>query len=259
MSRFFNFFAVLCAFLLGSSLFLGHFHSALGVGVVVHLLVGLTAALLSVSLHCLVFGIFTGAGKDTRELVQDLSLNPEWVGATKAFRRVAFPPALYAILLLVLTTSLGGALSVSSSPAMRWIHLGLAWATFLYNLKAFWVEARCVRDNAAILKRVNQEATTTIVKNPEVGKTIPDLAGVIAAATEAMEWGAHVFALGKFLCFLGWNTWLPFLYLKYIVGYFMMPFWPFLVVSLGLLGGGYYLRWRYQSFRPAPLAEAPNH
>lgn len=260
MSHFFNAFACVCAGLLAASLAVGHFPGIFGLGISHHLLLGLAAALLTVSLHCLIFGIFTGAGKDTRELVQDLSLNPEFVGTTKAFRRVAFPPALYAILLLVLTTSLGGALSVATAPGVvRWLHVGLAWITFLYNLKAFWIEARCVRENAAILKKVNQEATSTLVHHPEVGKAIPDVAGVIPAATETLEWGAHVFALGKFLCFLGWNTWLPFVYLKYIVGYFTMPVWPFLMVSLGLLAGGYYLRWRYQSFRPAPPMAASGH
>lgn len=240
----------MCALLLGASLVLGHFSEALGLSASHHLLLGLTAALLTVSLHCLIFGIFTGAGKDTRELVQDLKLNQEYVGSTKAFRKVAFPPALYAIFLVILTTTFGGAVSSSSSSFARWAHLILAWGTFLYNLKAFWLEARCVRENAAILARVNLEATNAILAHPEEGKAIPDVAGMLSAATETLEWGTHVYALGKFLSFLGWNTWLPFVYLKYIMGYFMMPVWPFLALSLLFLGGGYYLRWRYQSFRP---------
>lgn len=251
MNRFFHFFAIICALSLLASLVAGHFSTSLDLAPSHHLLLGLTAGLLTVSLHCLVFGIFTGAGKDTRELVQDLKLDPQYVGSTKAFRRIAFPPALYGIFLVVLTTTFGGALSASGGTTLRWAHFLLAWTTFLYNLKAFWLEARCVRENAAILARVNQEASRALITHPEEGKAIPEVAGMLSAATETLEWEAHVYALGKFLTFLGWNTWLPFIYLRFIMGYLTMPVWPFLTLSLACLGGGYYLRWRYQAYRPS--------
>lgn len=255
MTRFFELLAAICLLLFLATLGLGHFGAWLSLPFQVHLLVGLGTGLLTVAAHCLIFGIFTGAGKDTRELVQDLKLDSKYTGSTKAFRSKAFPPALYAILLVVLTTCFGGALSSGGSPFQRWVHLLLAWATFFYNVKAFRLEARCVRENAAILAQVNRVAGEVIEARPEEAKAIPEIAGVIPAATEALEWGTHVYALGKFLCFLGWNAWLPFLYLKYVVGYFTMPVWPYAMASLGLLGLGYYLRFRYQTFRPIPLGQ----
>ncbi len=226
----------------------GHFGSDSGR----HLLLGLTAGLCAVSLHCLVFGIFTGAGKDTREIVQDLKLDPQYAQTTKSFRKVAFPPALYAILLIAATTTAGGALSAFHGQGPRWAHFLLAWFTFLYNLKAFWIEAKCVRENARVLDSVNQVANSTIANRPEEVKGIPELTGWISAATEQAEWGAHVYALGKFLVFLGWNTWLPYIYIRFIMGYFTTPAWPFLGLFVACLAGGYYLRWRYQAFRPRP-------
>jgi len=246
MSKFFHFFAVVCACLLVAALLAGHF----GMNPGQHLLLGLAAGLCSVSLHCLVFGIFTGAGKDTRELVQDLKLDSSYTEKTKSFRKIAFPPALYAILLIAATTTAGGALSAFWGSGARWTHLILAWITLLYNFKAFWIEAKCVRENAAILAQVNQVATDTLYRRPEEAKDIPELAGVIPAATEHMEWGAHVYALGKFLVFLGWNTWLPYIYIRFIMGNLRTPLWPFLSLFLVSLAGGYYLRWKYQYFRP---------
>ena len=252
MSRFFHFFAVLCAVLLVAALTAG----MVGVSPSQHLLLGLAAGLCTVSLHCLVFGIFTGAGKDTRELVQDLRLDKTYTEKTKSFRKVAFPPALYAIMLIMATTTAGGALSAFSTPVARWAHFLLAWFTLLYNFKAFWVEAKCVRENARILDQVNRVAMDTIASRPEEGKAIPEISGVISAATEQMEWGSHVYALGKFLVFLGWNTWLPFIYIKYIMGYSTTPVWPFLGLFLVSLAGGYYLRWQYQAFRPDRLSHS---
>lgn len=230
---------------------MGYGHGALGLPTLWHLLLGLTAVILSVSAHCLIFGIFTGSGKDTRELVQDLHLDPTYTARTKSFRPVVFPPALYAILLLVVAAVMGGALGAhSQSLWLRWGHGLLMWFTVLYNLRAFFIEYQAVKENAQILASLNREAGATVgnVATPAFSTVEPVM---LSAAAEHHEWGAHVFALGKFLCFLGWNVWLPFIYLKYIVGYFMMPVWPYLLGSLALLGGGQFLKYRYRAFRPA--------
>jgi hypothetical protein len=244
MAGFFLFAAILSSALLGGSILLGYLgHSA-------HLLVSLSAAFVSISAHCLIFGIFTGAGKDTRELVQDLKLNPEFVGQTKSFRKIAFPPALYAILLVLLTSILGGALSTANSSWWSVIHGLFAWVSFAYNVRTFRLEYRCVRENAEILKKVNREATEKTIAHPELQaienfdsvETVDGLGGY--------QWGSHVFALGKFLCFMGWNTYLPYIYMKYIMGMLQLPLWPFLSLSGLFLVVGYSLRWRYRNFRP---------
>ena len=254
VTRFFGILCWLSALFLGVALAMGYFHAQLGLDASHHLLMGLTAVMLSVSAHCLIFGIFTGSGKDTRELVQDLSLDPEFAARTKAFRRVVFPPALYAILLLVVSSVLGGALGAKPNAVwLRWAHSLCMIFTLFYNYRTFWLEYRAVRDNARILDTVNRVAGEASSRVPQPPRR-EDEPALMAAAVTPLEWGAHVFALGKFLCFLGWNVWLPYIYLKYIVGYFRMPLWPYLALSLGLIGGGYWLRYRYRSFRPAPTA-----
>lgn len=215
-----------------------------------HLLWSLAAVFVSISAHCLVFGIFTGAGKDTRELVQDLKLNPEFVGQTKSFRKIAFPPALYSILLLLLTAIFGGALSTSASKVMPWIHGLLAWVSVVYNMKTFVLEYRCIRKNALILSQVNREASRMTTTHPEL-KAVEDFSSFETVdGLGGYQWGSHVFALGKFLCFLGWNTYLPYIYMRFVMGMIQLPFWPFLMVGVILFAVGYSLRWRYRNFRP---------
>jgi len=204
-----------------------------------HMMLGLGAALLTVSLHCLVFGIFTGSGKDTRELVQDLKLSTDFIAKTKAFKRELFPRALYSILFLLLTTSLGGAVAVfQGNSFLVWAHLFVAWFTFFYNVKTFVLESRAVRRNAFIVSDLNREASRSLISNESV------------SLTEVKEWGEHAYALGKFMRFLGYNVWLVYIYLRLIMGYIMMPWWPFLAMSFLLLGSGFYLRYRYRDFRP---------
>jgi len=244
MTGFFGFAAVLSSILLGTSIALGY------LGHPYHLLVSLSAAFVAISAHCLIFGIFTGAGKDTRELVQDLHLNPEFVGQTKAFRKVNFPPALYAILLILLTAILGGALSTAGSSIWGSVHGLLAWVTFAYNIKTFWLEFRSVRENAAILRRVNSEAVKATLENPGLVETSLFDSPEAVDGLGGYEWGSHVFALGKFLCFLGWNTYLPYIYMRFIMGMLTLPIWPFLALSGIFFSMGYFLRWKYRKYRP---------
>lgn len=215
-----------------------------------HLLMSLLAAFVAISAHCLIFGIFTGAGKDTRELVQDLHLNPEFIQQTKAFRKKTFPSALYAILMVLMTAILGGSLSKVQSPYWVTLHGLFAWATFLYNLKTFWLEYRCVKENSEILKRVNQEATQAALKNPSLAPVTQFDDPQAVDGLGGYEWGSHVFALGKFLCFLGWNTFLPFIYMRFVMGMITLALWPFIVLSIAFFGMGYFLRWKYRQFRP---------
>jgi hypothetical protein len=247
MANFFGFASLVGTALFLAALGLGHFSAALGAQPFHHLVLGLTAAIWSVSLHCLVFGIFTGAGKDTRLLVEDLRLSPDFVKRMKAFKFKVFPPALYAILAILVVTSLGGALSAKSAGWLRWLHFGCAWLVFFYNTKVLRMEWRAIRENGELLRRVNEEAARHAV--PSASPQYREVA-VLADAAEQFDWGTHVFAFGRFLTFLAYNTWLPYLYLRFIVGYVRMPWWPYLALSAALYLAGSYLKLRYRDFRP---------
>lgn len=206
---------------------------------------GLISVLLAVALHCLIFGIFTGAGKDARELLEDIKLKSDLALKIKAFRKEVFPPALYSILLLVLGAVMGGA---ARTPTMARVHMGLMLFTIFYNLKTFWKEYRAIKANAALVRELNLIAAPVSAAMP---KGAPRELEILEGATEELDWGTHVFALGSFLVFMGLNVWLPYLYFRFIVGYFQLSLWPFLLGSGGLILGGVYLRKRYESFRPS--------
>lgn len=241
--------AVISTLLYLCTLTLGHFPHLTQWGPGLHLVMGLVTSMTVVLMHCLVFAIFTGSGKDTRLLVGDLQLDPEYVKKTKRFKREVFPPALYAIFWILCVLAMGGALSVGVSPWVRWIHLALAWGVFLYNVRVFRIEYRAICENASILKELNERAGK-IAAEQFVPKTTDTQLEILDQTIDDYEWGTHVYALGKFLVFLGFNVWLPYIYLRYIVGYFTMPLWPFLTLSLALLGFGYYLRLQYQDYQP---------
>ncbi len=247
MSRFFNIFAGTCALLLLGVILSGYFRVALGITFAQHMLFGLTTAILCVSLHCLIFAIFTGSGKDTRLLSEDLKLDASFLKRAKGFKRTIFPPALYAIFFLILTTSFGGLAAAKGTTGWVWAHIVASWFTAIYNWRTFYKEAVGVKENSTLIDAVNVAAA---LKAPSLVTPLSEAGEVIPGAIENLSWGAHVFALGKFLMFMAYNTWLPFLYFKYIMGLFTTPFWPFLLLSAVLFGGGYYLRYQYRSFRP---------
>ncbi len=210
-----------------------------------HLFLGLSSAILATALHCLIFGIFTGSGKDTRELVEDLSLSADYVKKTKVYKRTVFPKALYAILFLLITTSLGGYHSAHGAVWMRTVHGMMALFTVYYNLKTFLLEYRAIKENAEILKKVNEVASARTSELPKVNY---DFSPTGDEKVADLEWGTHVFAFGRFLIFLAFNTWLPYVYIRYIMGKFQLPTQPFIVSFVVLLVSGYYLKFKYRNF-----------
>lgn len=235
MTGFFAFSSVLTSFGLLSAIVMGFQGSGY------HLMVALFSAVAGVSLHCLVFGIFTGAGKDTRELSEDLKLSREYFEKIKVFRKTNFPKALYAILLLMAAIFLGGAVTVRPSPTLGLVHGLFSSAAVLYNLYVFFFETKSIRENARLLGEVNRLAGS--VASGVERKTIdPE---IDLEPVQPLEWNQHVRAFGKFLIFLGANLFLPFIYMHYIMGMDYIPFWPFLVSAIALVGCGYVLKTRY--------------
>ncbi|MBM4303066.1 MAG: hypothetical protein FJ112_01925 [Deltaproteobacteria bacterium] len=242
MKTFFGLCSLISAALFGVSVLYGL------QGVPNHMLWGLGASIFAASLHCLVFAIFTGSGKDTRLLVEDLSLNKEYVKRTKAFKKEVFPPALYAIFFLLILTTLGGAASKAGAVWVSWVH-GL-WSTFtiFYNLKTYWLEYRAIGVNSEILKDLNFKAGQVVKQHKS--ETTEFTPGSEPQKVADLEWGTHVYAFGRFLGFLSWNTWLVYLYFRFIMGDLRTPIWPFVVMSGVLWAGGWFLRTRYQGFKP---------
>jgi hypothetical protein len=121
-----------------------------------HFLFGLTTAMLTLLVHCLIFTYFLGTGRWVKEvkLAYDLPDAP-LPKLTRDLKRRVFPPALYAMLSAIATGAAGAAAQVQVCPWL--VHATLACLTLAVNFWAFRVEYDCLRTNGAVLQEVLRE------------------------------------------------------------------------------------------------------
>lgn len=135
-----------------------------------HYLLGLLVSMYTCFIHCLVLFYLIGTGKDVREAVEDHSdLKAEYFPWTNRQKRRAFPPACFALALMVFATLMGGevhsrllvGLTDGQLPLrgipMWWIHLVAVVAAIAASGYAFFVELAVVRDNRDAIDRINTE------------------------------------------------------------------------------------------------------
>jgi hypothetical protein len=118
-----------------------------------HFLLGLSAAVVTLLVHCLIFTYFLGTGRWVKEvkLAYDIPDAP-LPRLTRDLKRRVFPPALFAMLTVIATGAAGAAAHVGVS---RWeVHAGLATAALAVNGWAFRLEYACLKTNGWILAEV---------------------------------------------------------------------------------------------------------
>jgi hypothetical protein len=131
--------------------------SKLGVAeYMLHFWLGLSAALVTLLVHCLVFTYFLGTGRWVKEVALAYRLPDEPLPRlTRELKRQTFPPALFAMLIAIATAAAGTAAQLQEWP---WpVHATLATLTLLINFWAFAVEYRNVNTNAGVIERVLSE------------------------------------------------------------------------------------------------------
>jgi hypothetical protein len=244
MAAFFLALAWLSSLGLFSTLLTVHLHTVIGLNIGTHMIFGLSSAVFAALVHCLVFAIFTGSGKDTRLVVQGLNLDPTFLKTTRDFKKTVFPPAMQAIGLLLLMVILGGAWGAAKSRVFAQVfsvaHPLLAWLTFFFNVRVFIIEHKAVAENSALIRKVNRsvfEVSKALEPSEDARPT-----DFPASALTELEWNQTVYGLGRFLSFVGYNIWLPYIYLKYAVAAYWVHWLPFLVVSILLMGAGWWLK-----------------
>ena len=135
-----------------------------------HYLLGLLVSMFTCFIHCLVLFYLIGTGKDIRDAVEDHSdLAEEYFPWTNYQKRRAFPPACFALALMVFAALMGGEVHSRLLGAMVddvlplrgvsawWVHLVAVVAAVLTSAYAFVVELAVVRDNRAAIGRINAE------------------------------------------------------------------------------------------------------
>jgi hypothetical protein len=123
---------------------------------IVHFFLGLGTALVILLVHCMIFTYFLGTGRWVKEVGLAYQLPDEHLPKlTRELKRWTFPPALFAMLIVIATVAAGAGAQLQEWP---WhIHAILAFLTLLINVWAFRVEWRNLRTNARVIQEVLTE------------------------------------------------------------------------------------------------------
>ncbi len=153
----FNLVALLAAFLVGwLSFFRSSLHTEGDPTYTLHVLLGLVAGTTTLGVHCLVFIYFLGTGRWVKEVALAYGIPDDPLPRlTRTLKRRTFPPALFAMLTAIATSTAGAGRQTLDWP---WaIHALLATATLAVNLWAFVVEYRSTAINATVIDEVMRE------------------------------------------------------------------------------------------------------
>lgn len=122
-----------------------------------HFLLGLTAALVTLFVHCIIFTYFLGTGRWVKEVALAYGIPDQpYPRQTRELKRRVFPPALFAMLSAIATAAAGAAAHVGAWP---WpIHATLGSLALAVNGWAYWVEYHCLRENVVVLEAVTNAA-----------------------------------------------------------------------------------------------------
>jgi hypothetical protein len=186
---------------------------------------GLFLGLLLVLLQCLVFGFFIGSGKTIKKKVQEAGLSGNWVEKTKDYKNRAYPSLMLSIVLLAAAVAAGGAVSVGFLPP--WIHGGLMLLALVFNARSLWISYRTIAENVQAIHQINLQMESQGLMAGNASPSAGSLADETQPATPDRPMGTNLY-------FLAMAVWVPYLYMRWSLGDRVFPFWPFLLLSLGL-------------------------
>lgn len=121
-----------------------------------HFVLGLTTALTTLFVHCLVLTYFLGTGRWVKEVCIAYGLpDGDLPRQTRDIKRRNTPGVMLAMLLTIAAAAAGMAAQQRAWPG--WVHLALVSATLLVNLRVYLVEFGNMRLNGQILDAVVAE------------------------------------------------------------------------------------------------------
>jgi hypothetical protein len=121
-----------------------------------HVFLGLLSGTTALGVHCLIFIYFLGTGRWVKEVAIAYKIPDDPLPKlTRTLKRRTFPPALFAMLIAIATTSAGAGVATKAWP---WpVHAALAVLTLAINVWAFFVEYRAVAINGKVIDDVMRE------------------------------------------------------------------------------------------------------
>lgn len=122
----------------------------------VHFHLGLYTAILNLAVHSMVFIYFLGTGRWVKEvaLAYDIPDVP-LPRLTRDLKRWTFPPALFAMLVPIVTAAAGLGVQMREWP--WYLHACLAVITLAINVWAYRIEYRNINTNAGVIADVLRE------------------------------------------------------------------------------------------------------
>lgn len=123
-----------------------------------HMVIGLFASVLTLMVHCLIFTYFLGTGRWVKEVARAYQLpDADMPKLTREFKRKAFPPALFAMLITIATAATGAGAQTTPESFWGWSHAVLPLIALAINAWAYVVEYRTVKANSEIMERIMDE------------------------------------------------------------------------------------------------------
>jgi hypothetical protein len=121
-----------------------------------HFVVGLFTVLFTLLVHCLIFTYFLGTGRWVKEVARAYGLRDQDLPRqTREFKRRAFPPALFSMLLAIATAAAGAGAQLMVWP--WWVHFVLGVLLLAVNLWAYRIEYAVVAANSRVIEQVMAE------------------------------------------------------------------------------------------------------
>ena len=110
--------------------------------------------------HSIVLMHFMGSGKGIKEAVETHNLPNDprtgYVRRTRKFKARSSPAATFACIFIIVAVWLGGwAQTAPHNPAALQWHRWFSAFAVAYNLYAFWVEYRVIRENTEMIREIN--------------------------------------------------------------------------------------------------------
>jgi hypothetical protein len=123
---------------------------------ILHFFLGLTTAMVGLLVHCLIFMYFLGTGRWVKEVGIAYKFNDaDLPKTTRELKRRVFPPALFAMLICIVTAAAGAGAQLQAWPWQ--VHAILACLTLIINFWAFNIELDCLTTNVRVLDAVLDE------------------------------------------------------------------------------------------------------
>jgi len=122
---------------------------------------GVLTGLYTCLTHCVVMMHFMGSGKGIKEAIATHHLpNDPQTGYTRRIRRLtgrSSGMATFGCITIIAAVLLGGAKDTGLSRGM--LHAWVSWVVVVFNIYAFWVEYKVIRENTTMIREINSVIT----------------------------------------------------------------------------------------------------